>query len=78
LLIRGSDVADPSDVESLFKEVSTSFGRLDVLVNNAGIVKYGKITELVVEDWKELMSVELYVVIYCTHNAMPTLVEIKG
>lgn len=58
-LVRATDVANPSDVEALFKEVATHFGRLDVLVNNAGIVKSGKVTELGIEDWKELMSVDL-------------------
>ncbi|MFH7376031.1 SDR family NAD(P)-dependent oxidoreductase, partial [Pseudomonas syringae pv. tagetis] len=53
-LIRDTDVADPSDVEELFKEVATRIGRLEVLVNNAGIDNSGKITELGVEYLKEL------------------------
>ncbi|EGH31227.1 Short-chain dehydrogenase/reductase SDR, partial [Pseudomonas syringae pv. japonica str. M301072] len=77
-LIRATDVADPSDVEALFKEVATRFGRLDVLVNNAGIVKSGKVTELGIEDWKELMSVDLDGVFYCTRTAMPALIASKG
>ncbi|KPX64166.1 3-oxoacyl-ACP reductase [Pseudomonas syringae pv. lapsa] len=77
-LVRATDVADPSDVEALFKEVATRFGRLDVLVNNAGIVKSGKVTELGIEDWKELMSVDLDGVFYCTRTAMPALIASKG
>ncbi|WP_323163230.1 meso-2,3-butanediol dehydrogenase [Pseudomonas viridiflava] len=77
-LVRAADVADLSDVEALFKEVASHFGRLDVLVNNAGIVKSGKVTELEVQDWKELMSVDLDGVFYCTRSAMPALIASKG
>ncbi|MEE4685408.1 SDR family oxidoreductase [Pseudomonas alliivorans] len=77
-LVRAADVADLSDVEALFKEVASHFGRLDVLVNNAGIVKSGKVTELEVQDWKELMSVDLDGVFYCTRSAMPALIVSKG
>ncbi|MEE5037663.1 SDR family oxidoreductase [Pseudomonas alliivorans] len=77
-LVRAADVADLSDVEALFKEVASHFGRLDVLVNNAGIVKSGKVTELEVQDWKELMSVDLDGVFYCTRSAIPALIVSKG
>lgn len=77
-LVRATDVADLSDVEALFKEVASHFGRLDVLVNNAGIVKSGKVTELDVQDWKALMSVDLDGVFYCTRSAMPALIASKG
>ncbi|SMS12136.1 short-chain dehydrogenase [Pseudomonas viridiflava] len=77
-LVRAADVADLSDVEALFKEVASHFGRLDALVNNAGIVKSGKVTELEVQDWKELMSVDLDGVFYCTRSAMPALIVSKG
>lgn len=77
-LVRAADVADLSDVEALFKEVASHFGRLDVLVNNAGIVKSGKVTELEVQDWKELMSVDLDGVFYCTRSAMSALIVSKG
>ncbi|MCD5995644.1 SDR family oxidoreductase [Pseudomonas sp. CDFA 602] len=75
---RATDVADLHDVEELFKEVAARFGRLDVLVNNAGIVKSGKITESSVDDWRALMSVDLDGVFYCTRTAMPALIASKG
>lgn len=77
-LVRAADVADLGEVEALFKEVASRFGRLDVLVNNAGIVKSGKVTELQPQDWKELMSVDLDGVFYCTRTAMPALIASKG
>ncbi|WP_024672635.1 SDR family NAD(P)-dependent oxidoreductase [Pseudomonas syringae] len=77
-LIRATDVADLTDVEALFKEVAERFGRLDVLVNNAGVATSGKVTELGVDDWKALMSVDLDGVFYCTRTAMPALIASKG
>lgn len=77
-LMRAADVADLSQVEALFGEVASRFGRLDVLVNNAGIVKSGKVTELQPQDWKALMSVDLDGVFYCTRTAMPALIASQG
>ena len=77
-LVRSADVADLAQVEALFSEVASHFGRLDVLVNNAGIVKSGKVTELQPQDWKELMSVDLDGVFYCVRSAMPALIASKG
>lgn len=77
-MTHAADVADLNEVQALFKEVATRFGRLDVLVNNAGVVKSGKITELDVEDWKAVMSVDLDGVFYCTRAALPALIANKG
>lgn len=77
-LVHAADVADLDAVEALFKKVETQFGRLDVLVNNAGTATSGKITELDVKEWKELMSIDLDGVFYCTRSAMPALIANKG
>src|SRR6202034_294951 len=37
----GADVSKAADVARLFKEVNSAFGRLDVLVNNAGVFRFG-------------------------------------
>src|ERR1700752_647517 len=42
----GADVSKAADVARLFKEVDSAFGRLDVLVNNAGGFRFGAITEI--------------------------------
>jgi len=41
----GGDVSKAADVARLFKEVDSAFGRLDVLVNNAGVFRFGAITD---------------------------------
>src|SRR5207248_9843045 len=42
----GADVSKAADVARLFKEVDSEFGRLDVLVNNAGVFRFGACAEL--------------------------------
>src|SRR5258708_5362441 len=42
----GADVSNAADVERLFKEVHSKFGRLDVLVNNAGVFRFGAFAEV--------------------------------
>lgn len=47
----GADVSKPQDVARLFKEVDSAFGRLDVLVNNAGVFRFGTIEEITEESF---------------------------
>src|ERR1700758_1379014 len=42
----GADVSKAADVARLFKEVHSAFGRLDVLVNNAGVFRFGALTDI--------------------------------
>jgi len=42
----GADVSKAAEVAQLFKEVDSAFGRLDVLVNNAGVFRFGAFTEI--------------------------------
>jgi 3-oxoacyl-[acyl-carrier protein] reductase len=47
----GADVSKAADVARLFEEVDSAFGRLDVLVNNAGIFRFGNIAKITEEDF---------------------------
>jgi 3-oxoacyl-[acyl-carrier protein] reductase len=47
----GADVSKAADVERLFKEVETAFGRLDVLVNNAGVFRFGAFADITEESF---------------------------
>jgi NAD(P)-dependent dehydrogenase (short-subunit alcohol dehydrogenase family) len=42
----GADMSKATDVERVFKEVNSAFGRLDVLVNNAGVFRFGALAEI--------------------------------
>lgn len=68
LLVSG-DVADPEAVRAMFGEVETTFGRLDVFVNNVGVRPYGEILDLEVETWRWVIDVSLNGAFYCAQAA---------
>ena len=55
----GADVADPSAVRKLFDQAETEFGPVDVLVNNAGILKNSPLAEVSDEDYQRQIAVNL-------------------
>jgi meso-butanediol dehydrogenase/(S,S)-butanediol dehydrogenase/diacetyl reductase len=77
-LVRVTDVSQLNQIEDLVRDTINKFGRLNVLVNNAGVAPEGKITEASVEDWKQVMSIDLDGVFYGCRVAIPELIKTKG
>jgi NAD(P)-dependent dehydrogenase (short-subunit alcohol dehydrogenase family) len=63
------DVADAASVERLVNETVASDGRLDIMVNNAGIAIAGAMQRLELEHWRRVVDVNLWGVVYGTHFA---------
>jgi len=64
------DVSDPESVKALFAQVKSSFGRVDLLFNNAGVVIKGfALEDVKVEDWQKVVDVNISGVFYCTQQA---------
>ncbi|MEH7384663.1 SDR family oxidoreductase [Bacillus sp. JJ1521] len=61
------NVTEFKSVERVIHEVYQEFGRLDYLFNNAGIAMYGELFDMSIEDWKEIMDINLWGVINGTH-----------
>lgn len=68
------DLSDPAVCADLFGRVNT----LDVLVNNAGISKVGLLTDLSVEDWKEIVGINLSAPVYLSKLAIPLFLQKKA
>ena len=65
-----ADVADPASVAALFAEIETSFGRLDLLFNNAGLFAPGVLLEdLTFAQWQAVVDVNLTGAFLCTQAA---------
>lgn len=70
-----ADVTDPSQAELIVKETVNAFGRLDVLVNNAGVMLLGPIVNAPVEEWHRMIDLNLTGLLRCTHAALPHLID---
>jgi short-subunit dehydrogenase len=71
------DHGNLSDVESLFQKVKSDVGPVDVLCCNAGVGHSGKIGSIPLEEWKWVMDVNLWGVIYLVHFFVPSMIERK-
>ena len=67
------DVGDPESVEKAYREVSARIPRLDVLVNNAGILSTTGIRETTLEEWERTIRVDLTGVFLVTRTFLPLL-----
>src|SRR2546429_8078664 len=73
-----ADVADRSAVEQVCKETLERHGRVDVLVNNAGIPLRKHATRLTVEDVEQVMQINFFGMIYATLALLPSMLERKS
>ncbi len=73
-----ADVSNPADVERAVATVKDRFGRLDALVNNAGIAHFGPLMETSLEAWSEVMAVNLTGPFIMTKAAVPLMRETGG
>jgi short-subunit dehydrogenase len=72
------DVRDREAVESAIDQAVAYFGRIDVLVNNAGVIEVGPVENMSVEDFKEAMDVMFWGVVYPTLAVLPRMVARKS
>ncbi len=68
-----ADVGDPAQVAAIFEHVRDRFGGLDLLFNNAGLGVNARFDASDPADWKRMIDVNLYGVLYCTHAAIPLM-----
>ncbi|MBM3469895.1 MAG: SDR family oxidoreductase [Armatimonadetes bacterium] len=73
-----ADVALEEDVRRMVARVLERFGRLDVLVNNAGVIHRRPVLEEEPEGWDNLMAVNLRGVFLCCRYALPALIASRG
>jgi NAD(P)-dependent dehydrogenase (short-subunit alcohol dehydrogenase family) len=75
-----TDVADEAAVAALMEQVRSRFGRLDVLINNAGIARAhsAPLEELALSDWQTLLDTNLTGIFLCCKHAIPLLRAQQG
>ncbi len=72
-----ADVSDPEDAKRLIDETVERFGRIDVLINNAGINIDRTLRRLSLEDWYKVLQVDLNGCFHTVHAALPYMIEQK-
>ena len=77
-LIHAGDVSDEAYIKRLVEDTVARFGRLDVLVNNAGFAIFGPFAELTTADWRRQLATDLDGVYFGTREALPHLLKTKG
>ncbi len=70
-----ADVAEKSQVDAMFQQALSKFGRVNILVSNAAIRPQKAFTELTVADWRNAMGVILDGAFYCTQAALPAMLQ---
>lgn len=73
-----ADVADYEAVCKMVAAIVADFGRVDVLVNNAGYVRRQRFVETTPEDWKRQIDIGLYGVIHTCHAVVPHMLKQNG
>ncbi|HYV15926.1 MAG TPA: SDR family NAD(P)-dependent oxidoreductase [Conexibacter sp.] len=72
-----TDVGDEQQANAFVARAHDELGRLDALVNNAGVMLLGPIGGAPTEEWRRMVHVNVFGVLYCTHAALP-LMRVQG
>ena len=70
-----ADVTNRADAEGAVNRTVGELGRLDILINNAGVMLLGPIADAPVEEWEQMVQVNVLGLLYCAKAALPHLLE---
>ena len=68
-----TDVSDEQSAKAFVERTHRELGRLDALVNNAGVMLLGPIVGAPTDEWRRMIDANLYGVLSCTHAALPLM-----
>jgi clavulanate-9-aldehyde reductase len=70
-----TDVGEEDQARAFVERAHSELGRLDALVNNAGVMLLGPIENAPTEEWRRMIHANVFGVLYCTHAALPLMRE---
>ena len=73
-----TDIAKEQDIKTLFKIIKDKFGRLDIVINNAGIGIWGKLVDFSIEDFDKIMNINVRGTYLCCQQAMKMMITQKN
>lgn len=75
VVVATADVAKNEQVTTAIDSIMEQLGSVDILINNAGIAKFGNFLELEVEEWEQIIQVNLLGMYYVTRAVLPNMIE---
>ena len=75
---REVDVSDEKQATGFVRDAAGELGGLHILVNNAGVMLLGPVSDQTTDDWRTMVGVNLLGLLYCTHAALPLLSQNGG
>ncbi len=76
--IAAADVQDSESVNKAVEKITSELGGIDILINNAGIAKFGGFLELSPQEWEDIIQVNLMGVYHVTRAVLPGMIERKS
>jgi NADP-dependent 3-hydroxy acid dehydrogenase YdfG len=73
-----TDVSKEDEARAFVEQAAEQLGRLDALVNNAGVMLLGPVTGASTDEWRQMIEVNCLGLLYCTHAALPIMGEGGG
>src|SRR5699024_2027496 len=72
-----TDVSNRNEIENMVQQAKDKFGAIDVYVNNAGLMLHALVTEGQVENWEQMIDVNIKGVLYGVNAVIPSMLERK-
>jgi NADP-dependent 3-hydroxy acid dehydrogenase YdfG len=77
-LVLKADITDEPQAREVVERTAAELGRLDTLVNNAGVMLLGPVEDAPMTEWQRMININLLGLLYCTHAALPLLLDAVG
>jgi NADP-dependent 3-hydroxy acid dehydrogenase YdfG len=74
-LVIEADVTDQAQAQAAVEQTFSTLGRLDTLVNNAGVMLLGPAVSAPLEEWERMVELNVLGLLYCAHAALPYLLK---
>ena len=77
-LVLEADITDQQQAAGAVEQTVAELGRLDTLINNAGVMLLGPAVGAPLEEWQQMVQINILGLLYCTHAALPHLLRAAG